>query len=126
MGDRAIIVVTDGQYYGSAAVYMHSRGEYAPKYLRDAISRMRRGDVDYSLARLIGELHNRISGNTGLGVIQPPRLKDIQNSFENYSQGDAGVIVYNCTNGHTQYFQGYLAEENPGVRQNEIPPLDFR
>ena len=60
MGDRAIFVIKNGNDYANAGVYIHWGGEGAVDLLRAALPRLRKGDPDYSAARLIGELLERV------------------------------------------------------------------
>jgi len=117
MGDRAIIHVKDA----CCAAYVHWDGDIAIKLLKQAIPNMRRDDPDYSQARLIGVLHNAIVGNTGLGVTASPKEEDYTNDMLDYSQGDAGVVIYNCSTGETKVYQGYLEQENLPDKL-DIPP----
>ena len=121
MGDRAIIVLTDNTGdISSCGVYLHWNGQEAPEFVRKAIPRMRRGDVDYSMARLIGELDRAVPGNTSLGVVPPPKKEDFENrangGLKKYSQGDRGIVVFNIDSGEMNVYAGY-------IQQNEIFPL---
>ncbi len=69
--------------------------------IQKALPRMRHDDEDYSMARLIGELHKEFSGNTGLGVVSP--------AFH-----DGRVFDYDC---HSGVLEGprYFCSKNIGV-----------
>ena len=108
MGDRAKIVIKDAP----CAMYVHWGGHGALELLQRAIPGMRKGDEQYSMARLIGHAHTEISGNTGLGVVPAP--EDCDQITEDYSPGDAGVIVYDCDTGTTTLWHGHLADQAQG------------
>ncbi len=55
MGDRAIIRVrNNGEIDDGICTYLHWNGSDALEYLKGAIKRMRKGELSYSTARLIG------------------------------------------------------------------------
>ena len=97
MGDRVNIRIKAGEQAASCGVYLHWGGEGALDTLRNAIPAMRKGDPDYSTARLIGVLHKQMKGNTGLGVVP----------FD-FEDGDAGVVTYDCESGEVTCEKGYL------------------
>jgi len=121
MGDRAIIVVKSDDQIGCCGVYLHWCGCEALTMLSEAIPRMRKGDQDYSIARLIGEFHNKLDGNTGLGVWPAPTKEDFENGFKAYTEWDAGVIVYDCSTGKVTCHAGYLTEKHE-EDQFAVPP----
>jgi hypothetical protein len=121
MSDIAVTVIKSGEDY-SCGVYYHWHGSTAIEILAEAIPCMRKADPMYSCARLIGVAHNKILGNTGLGVLPPPSKKDIENNFFNYSHGDSGVIIYDCDIGEVQLYAGYLKDERPFIQDIGIPP----
>jgi hypothetical protein len=107
MGDRCIIYVKGAP----AAVYLHWDGNRALELLRGAIPRMRLCDECFSSARLVGHIHTEISGNLSLGLIDPP--KDFSAAgMREYSHGDAGVIVYDCSTGTIVTYAGYTDEKD--------------
>lgn len=118
MGDRGVILITDGDYY-SPGIYVHWNGYQLLELLEAAIPSMRSGDVGYSAARLCGVLHNEIDGNTGLGLVSSPSDEDLREDFFDYSPGDAGVLVYDCTTGACTAYAGYLADAAED-EENEI------
>lgn len=85
MGDRAVVKIKGA----SCAMYLHWNGSEAVALVEKALPRMRCGDSDYSMARLIGSCHNEIDGNCSLGVLPP----------DSESHGDNGIFVYNCATG---------------------------
>jgi hypothetical protein len=121
MGDRAVIVVADKNGHSPGA-YVHWSGSRVVELLKGAIPGMRCGDYSYSLARLVGHLHMEISGdNLGLGVYAGPvDLKP--RTLEEYSPGDAGVLVYHCGTGRLNCYGGYLEDEYPNGLDLAVPP----
>lgn len=114
MGDRALIVVKDGNEYAPCAVYLHWGGNNAPKLIGEAIEYMkgREGDPEYATARLVGIAHERTKPhNTSLGVLPAPEIADIENGFTEYSHGDAGVAVWDCGTNEVIWFAGYHAKK---------------
>ena len=89
MGQRAVIYIEGA----AAAVYVHWVGDKALGFLGAALPRMRPGDPEYATARLIGHLHEHLSGGLGLGVLPPPTAKDKAGRYAEYSRGNSGVIV---------------------------------
>lgn len=96
MGDRAIVHFTNGEDM-SPAVYLHWGGSDIPKLLQETQRLMigRPNDALYSCARFIGICHSHDQeSNVSLGVWNSDR-GDI--FTENYSHGDAGVFVVDCS-----------------------------
>lgn len=131
MGDRALIIVTESVEEGSGTmpevsptVYTHWGGESVPGTLRDLWTLMegRRGDVQYTAARLVGLEQY---GNLSLGMwntedvvrwavqkIQHPNATGRARSgatsiLEDYSHGDAGVILFEADTGKWKRFGGF-------------------
>ena len=71
MGDRALVVLTDGRKF-SPVLYTHFHGGRVGQIIEAALPRMRLGDLPYSFARLAGVFHESISGNHGLGCWNSP------------------------------------------------------
>jgi hypothetical protein len=71
MGNKATIGVTTEHGASDVFVYLHWDG--SPEQVIDAVngaaSVMRKNDLSYAVARLIGALHNRIDGGLSLGVM---------------------------------------------------------
>ncbi len=103
MGDRALIQIENSGAV-SPVIYVHNAGEQVPGFLEEIAVFMkgRRGDVDYTAARLIGLMHELIEGNISLGIFNQPERLTAEDSH-----GDAGCFVYNCTTGHVEAFGGY-------------------
>lgn len=69
MGDRALVIFTDGKSVSPTA-YHHWNGSEVPELLsrlKDLMS-SRSGDVEYATARFIGLCHANISDNLSIGV----------------------------------------------------------
>lgn len=115
MGDRAIIILHDAADF-SPAIYVHWLGHAVPDLLKEHVEYMgaRLTDVSYSAARLVGQIHTKHAGVTGLGIFAAtgfdPKTKT---GFE--SHGDAGVICLNVATGEVSAYDGYLAGEWPSV-----------
>lgn len=130
MGDRAIVLVVEKDAQGkvteaSPTIYLHWNGTEALDWLQAAIPTMRMGDVPYSAARLVGYCCNQIDGNLGIGIWQPPSLAQMNDAEElgALSEGDAGVIVYDCRTGEASLYAGYLEQKHGDSVQLKIPPL---
>lgn len=121
MGDRGVVVIKDRACY-SSGIYVHYHGSALASMLEDAISSMRKDDAQYSAARLCGEFHNNIDGNTGLGILRPPTKDEVEDGFRGYSHGDAGVVVYDCSTGEVSCYGGYLERDYPNPIQMAVPP----
>lgn len=122
MGDRAIIVVTDGHgNIGAASIYLHWAGESAMAFIREAAKLMggRKGDIGYASARLCGICHENIPGNLSLGLIPPP--KEMTDAcLKKYSHGDAGVLLWNCQKNTVTGYGGYLRTvQDESVEESE-------
>ncbi len=123
MGDRALVIFTDGKEV-SPTVYLHWSGDRVPALLDELKVLMtgREGDVSYSAARFIGICHASIDGNLSLGcwntddgiaeaaksVIGAP-VSVHASLLKSHSHGDAGCIVVNVNDHAWKAFGGYLA-----------------
>jgi hypothetical protein len=127
MGDRALIIFTDGKSY-SPTVYLHWNGTEVPAWLEEHKQFMaaRGGDVEYATARFIGLAHTKINGNLSLGVwntdekrgdaavavstaeADSTEFKDASSVLAEHSHGDAGVVVVNVNSFTWKAFGGYL------------------
>lgn len=95
MGDRAIIVFTDGREF-SPGIYLHWHGnpESVAELLEKAEPRLREGDISYSAARFGGVCHEEIAGNLSLGLVDSPKPNQQGKiEWETYSPGDNGVFI---------------------------------
>lgn len=114
MGDRVLIVATDGAEI-SPAIYGHWFGYDAPQILAEAGERgiVRKGDVSYAAARICGHFHEKSVSTTGLGILPAP--DDLEDeTLTKFSHGDAGVIILNVEDGTLRYVGGYLARREEG------------
>jgi hypothetical protein len=105
MGDRAIIVFHSGEEI-SPAVYLHYHGDAVEELLRGAKDRLRADDAEYSAARFCGHCHDKIGGNTGLGLFNAPATL-AECKEKDFSQGDAGVFLVDVATGHVTAYNGY-------------------
>ncbi len=119
MGDRGVIVVKDGDRSG-AGIYTHWGGSKLLDSLKAAIPTMRKGDSGYSAARLCASMCNEHPGNKGIGLLPPPQ--GASHSQDAYTQGDAGVLVYDCYTGETTAFGGYLSDNEEWPLILDVPP----
>jgi hypothetical protein len=122
MGDRALIVVTDGERV-SPVVYLHWGGASVPEMIEQLrlLMASRGADVDYAAARLVGIAHETMPGPLSLGMWNAtPRLEEavrfqckgtnMANVLEAESHGDAGFIIVRADDEYSwQAFRGYLA-----------------
>lgn len=71
MGDRATISIIqhrpDSDEH-SPVLYLHWNGSYALDLIREAAPGMRKGDVSYAFARLVGHAHTVTSPGSALGM----------------------------------------------------------
>jgi len=120
MGDRALIVITSkNRDKFSPVIYTHFGGESVPEYIAelDGLMAGRRDDVDYAAARLVGIIHSHDVGNLSLGIWNAGRklrraLKAEDEEFlAQYSHGDAGIILVDCSDFSWKAYAGYLAEQ---------------
>lgn len=124
MGDRALVVFTDGSEV-SPTVYLHWSGGRVPALIDELKTVMtgREGDVQYSAARFIGICHASIDGNLSLGRWNTEEaiceaVKGLDNvsggdsatSITEYSHGDAGCVVVNVNDHSWKAYGGYLAK----------------
>lgn len=138
MGDRALIIVTDGKEY-SPTVYLHYGGSRVPDIIERTFNHMktRPGDVSYFTARLIGLAHQDnpnsplslgvfatkiIVGECAARVVRAIRdgekiSEGMSLKLENYSHGDAGVIVVDCDNFTCSAYGGYYKLELPDLKE---------
>jgi len=128
MGDRALILFTDGKEV-SPTVYLHWSGSRVPELLDELKILMsdRLGDVGYSAARFIGLCHATIDGSLSLGcwnaessiedavwafssteADSEPALTAVT-ELKSYSHGDAGVVIVNVNDLSWKAVGGYLA-----------------
>lgn len=145
MGDRALVVFTDGEEV-SPVIYAHWAGDAIPELLathRD-LMKDRRGDVSYAAARFCGLLHEHVPGNLSVGLFTTPPVeqqavtilanpypewwtkeqmeasdKAYSRILEEYSHGDAGLIVVNVKSYTWRAYGGYLQNNRAPFRGDE-------
>lgn len=118
MGDRAIIILTDGTNI-SPTIYLHWNGSDVPALLQALKARMtgRENDLSYATARLIGLAHDMIPGNLSLGVSETTSamimaiLSRDPALLNRCSPGDAGLVVVDLLTFAWQAYDGYLADD---------------
>lgn len=119
MGDRALVVFTDGSEV-SPITYLHWAGSKVPKLLEQlkVLMASRGADVSYASARFFGICHmQRPEDNMSLGamntddkVIDAVKSNDSAVLTEE-SHGDAGFIVVNVNDYSWKAYGGYLGKE---------------
>lgn len=123
MGDRALVLVKDGDSKPECAIYSHWGGQGMPDSIRKCgeLMKDRRGDASYFAARMVGTLHDECVGALSLGIFGPPDNLD-EATLKEFSHGDAGVFVVDATTGEVtnvgggdefkEPFNCYPAEES--------------
>lgn len=118
MGDRAMFVCHENEEEYSPGIYIHWGGSEALDLLRQAAPRMHMYDASEAAARLCGFLHEQLSGAKGLALCPSPQPgPDGTIDWEQYSPGDAGVIVIDVLDAKAECFAGSLA----GQVVNNLP-----
>ncbi len=95
MGDRALVTMTDGRGF-SPVLYTHWGGEAVGELLEAALPRMRKDDLSYSFARLVGVFHEDSEGNRGLGCFGSPwpRADVLAAKPADFAEGDDGSAAW--------------------------------
>lgn len=112
MGDRALVLFHDKDEL-SPVIYMHWGGDQVKELIEETRKLMqgRLGDVAYSAARFCGIAHNSFEGNLSLGIWNGPSDKYAEGydkiREKEFSQGDAGVFLVDCTDFTVECFNGY-------------------
>jgi hypothetical protein len=111
MGNRALIIFTDGEEY-SPTTYMHWNGGDVAAALTELFTLMadRGTDISYGTARFLGILHDKMPGNLSLGCFNtPPRPqgKSYEQWLTDMSHGDAGAILVDFKTGQVHCYGGY-------------------
>lgn len=115
MGDRVTVVFKNDQDTNNvpffAALYFHNLGDGVTLLLQQAAKFWRRGDASYAAARTCGVYHAKYPGVLSLGIIEGPT--DLtEETLEEYSPGDAGVVVVDINTGKMEAFGGYMVTED--------------
>jgi len=122
MGDRVLIIFKDKTEV-SPTCYLHWGGanvldniEKIKKYMGSRI-----GDLPYTCARFLGLLHSQDpNSSSGMGVWNTPKhigdaiIKEdsaVSGLLEDYSHGDAGVIVVDVCGFTWKAYAGYIARD---------------
>lgn len=122
MGDRALVIFTDkDKTEVSPTVYLHWDGSNVPARIEALKTLMgkRTNDVPYAAGRFVGICHVANTGNLSLGIMQTPdnvrqaiisgEVVDVV--LKEYSHGDAGVVVVDCSDFSWKSYGGYLKPE---------------
>jgi hypothetical protein len=117
MGDRALIVFTDGTDV-SPVIYLHWSGSQVPALLQQhkALMATRGADVQYAAARFVGIVHATMpDSNLSLGIwntddtLRPAVLGGAARELAEISHGDAGFVVVDVNDYSWKAYGGYLA-----------------
>ena len=127
MGDRALIVLKEGKEY-SPVVYLHWHAPQVQNYINrlKEVMETRGVDLSYAFARLVGIIHNDISGNLSLGSFNLPNdFAETDDYLKKMSHGDGGVYVVNLADYSIKTGGGYgLSKQNDkrdgGARDREL------
>jgi hypothetical protein len=117
MGDRALIIFTDGEDV-SPVIYLHWSGSKVPALLDEhkALMASRGADVSYAAARFVGIVHATMPDqNLSLGLwnagpnTRSAVLTADAAELAEISHGDAGFVVVDVRDYSWQAWGGYLA-----------------
>jgi len=115
MGDRALIIFKQGNKIAetsySPVVYLHWGGSDVPELLRKTRTLMesRGPDLDYTAARFVGICNESMKGNLSLGLWSLPVGFGSwsKKKKEDYSHGDAGIVVVDVDTWKFKQFGAY-------------------
>ena len=119
MGDRALMIFTDGKEV-SPVIYLHWSGSKVPDLLEQhkALMASRGADVPYAAARFVGIVHATMpEQNLSLGMWNAdPRIRTAvtcrdADTLKEFSHGDAGVVVVDVTDYSWKSYGGYLSSQ---------------
>jgi hypothetical protein len=117
MGDRALIIFTDGTEV-SPVIYLHWSGSKVPDLLEQhkPLMASRGADVSYAAARFVGIVHATMpEQNLSLGMWNADRrirtavTRSDADILKELSHGDAGVVVVDVTDYSWKAYGGYLS-----------------
>lgn len=106
MGNRVVVIFTDGKGEYSPCVYLHWGASALGQFLETWRKLMvgREGDVQYGAARFVGVCHEAMDGNMSLGIWDsriPAEATtapaDAEIALQAHDPGDAGVAVVNVS-----------------------------
>lgn len=111
MGDRAVVLLEDGDAIEPFAIYYHWAGKGGVEsFYTEALEahKSRRDDVSYFSARMVGLSCEAAPGSTGIGLIAAPTEEQYASPtlMAQYSHGDAGVAVVNPEKGTIRWIEG--------------------
>lgn len=116
MGERVLFQVVRGNEF-SPVVYCHRAGDQVRQICARLRDRMgdRRGDLEYTAARLVQECINGNEGSLSFGLWN---AKGIQTEAD--SHGDGGVVLIDVSSSQMQFkcFGGYWV-----TVENDLPKL---
>lgn len=119
MGDRAIIVFTDGEDV-SPVIYLHWSGSNVPALLEQHKTLMasRGADLQYAAARFVGIVHATMpQQNLSLGIwnAEPVTRRAVLSAdadeLSKISHGDAGLIIVDVKDYSWKAWGGYLSAD---------------
>jgi hypothetical protein len=122
MGDRALIIFTDGKEV-SPVIYLHWSGSKVPDLLEHhkALMASRGADVSYAAARFVGIVHATMpEQNLSLGMwnTEPNTLNAVLSTdadkLTELSHGDAGFVVVDVQKYSWKAYGGYLSSRARG------------
>lgn len=122
MGDRALIIFTDGTEV-SPVIYLHWSGSKVPDLLEQhkALMASRGADVSYAAARFVGIVHATMpEQNLSLGMwnTEPNALNAVLSTdadkLTELSHGDAGFVVVDVQKYSWKAYGGYLSSRARG------------
>lgn len=109
MGDRVTVQLVDNNENFSPILYGHWCGNRADDIIKKAAPIMRKGDISYAFARLVGVFHNETGPDQGLslGVFNASEIQ------EEDTQGDNGHFKVNINTGEVVHYGGYTGKMEP-------------
>ncbi len=116
MGDRAVIIFTDGTEI-SPVIYLHWHGSNVPALLEQHKELMAScgADLQYAAARFVGIVHATMPDeNVSLGMWSAEQntrdavLARNETELNQISHGDAGLVIVDVNDYSWQAYGGYL------------------
>jgi hypothetical protein len=118
MGDRALIIFTDGKDV-SPVIYLHWFGSKVPALLEQhgALMASRGADVQYAAARFVGIVHATMPDqNLSLGMwnVEANTMNAVLSTdadeLAEISHGDAGFVIVDVNDYSWKAYGGYLSQ----------------